>query len=51
LEFWCGGWDADALSGYIKGYLGFPIERDNENNLSFVEDINEMIKEPLKTRL
>jgi len=51
LEFWCGGWDADALSGYIEGYLGFPIERDNENNLSLNEDINEMIKEPLKTRL
>ena len=51
LEFWCGGWDADALSGYIEGYLGFPIESDNENNLSLNEDINEMIKEPLKRRL
>jgi hypothetical protein len=27
LEFWCGGWDADALSGYIEGYLEFPVER------------------------
>ena len=51
LEFWCGGWDADALSGYIEGYLGFPIENDNENNLSLNEDINEMIKEPLKRRI
>jgi hypothetical protein len=51
LEFWCGGWDADALSGYIEGYLGFPIESDDENNLSLSEDINQMIKEPLKRRL
>ena len=51
LEFWCGGWDADALSGYIEGYLGFPLESDDENNLSLNADINEMIKEPLKRRL
>ena len=25
LEFWCRGWDADALSGYIEGYLGIPL--------------------------
>lgn len=51
LEFWCGGWDADALSGHIEGYLGFPLENDNENNLSLNKDINEMIKEPIKRRL
>ena len=51
LEFWCGGWDADALSGYIEGYLGFPIESDDKNNLSLNADINEMIKKPLKRRL
>ena len=51
LEFWCGGWDADALSGYIEGYLGIPIQADNNKNLLLNEDINEMIKEPLKRRL
>ena len=51
LEFWCGGWDADALSGYIEGYLGFPVDSDDENKLTLNEVINEMIKEPLKRRL
>jgi hypothetical protein len=25
LEFWCGAWDPDALSGFIRGFLGIPI--------------------------
>ena len=33
LEFWCGGWDADSLSGYIEGYLGIPMSSDSEHNL------------------
>jgi hypothetical protein len=50
LEFWCGGWDADALSGYIEGYLGIPlVAGKNENLLN--QEINEMIKDPAKRRL
>ena len=49
LEFWCGGWDADALSGYIDGYLEIPMHLDNKSPLN--TDINEMIKEPSKRRL
>ena len=49
LEFWCGGWDADALSGYIDGYLEIPMHLDSKNALS--ADINEMIREPSKRRL
>ena len=50
LEFWCGGWDADSLSGYIEGYLGIPMNSDNETILNLNRDINEKIKEPLKRR-
>jgi hypothetical protein len=27
LEFWCGAWDADALCGYIVGYLGVAMPK------------------------
>lgn len=27
LTFWMGGWDGDALCGYISGYLSVPITR------------------------
>lgn len=50
LEFWCGGWDADALSGFIEGYLRIPLDTDSNKNL-VNQDINEMIKEPSKRRL
>jgi len=50
LEFWCGGWDAESLSGYIEGYLGIPMSSDNKIILNLNRDINEKIKEPLKRR-
>jgi hypothetical protein len=51
LEFWCGGWDADALTGYIEGYLRIPLDADTSNKNLVNQDINEMIKEPTKSRL
>ena len=26
MDFWCGAWDPDALSGYMLGYLGVPLQ-------------------------
>ncbi len=29
LEFWFGGWDPDALSGLIVGFIAIPEQVDN----------------------
>ena len=49
LEFWCGGWDAEALSGYLEGYVTIPTKSIGES-LMF-NKMNEMINDPFKRRL
>ena len=44
------GWDADAISGFIEGYLIIPLDTDSNKNL-VNQDTNEMITEPSKRRL
>ena len=57
LEFWCGGWDADAQSGYMIGYLGLPISSSkdkiqvNDDASALTKDLSDMISNPLKRRL
>jgi hypothetical protein len=56
LEFWCGGWDADAQSSYIVGYLGIPISSSEEKTQisdasTLTKHLSEMINNPLKRRL
>jgi hypothetical protein len=56
LEFWCGGWDADAQSGHIVGYLGIPIlslEDTTQVNdaATLTKYLSEMIDDPMKRRL
>lgn len=56
LEFWCGGWDADAQSGQIIGYLGIPIASSEDKTqvndaASLTKYLSEMIDDPLKRRL
>jgi hypothetical protein len=26
VDLWCGAWDPDALSGFMRGYLGLPLK-------------------------
>ena len=49
LEFWCGAWDAEALSGYLEGYVTISTKSIGES-LMF-NKINEMINDPFKRRL
>ncbi len=42
VEFWFGGWDPDAFSGFMQGFIGVPIETtvptdDNELALSLAK--------------
>lgn len=56
LEFWCGGWDADAQSGHIIGYLGIPLVSSNvktqvSDAATLIRNLSEMIDDPLERRL
>jgi hypothetical protein len=46
LEFWCGAWDPDALSGYMVGFLGVPTEDASP----LVEGIATMMADPHQER-
>lgn len=60
LELWCGAWDADALSGYLVGYLGIPLssslekrnrENGKVNNAStYFKYLSDMMDKPSKIR-
>jgi hypothetical protein len=56
LEFWCGAWDADAISGYIVGYLGIPISARRRKSqvydaLPLIKDLEQMINNPSIQRI
>ena len=51
LEFWFGAWDADALSGFMEGYLGVPIElKEKETSVESTVDLAAVISDPLQQR-
>jgi hypothetical protein len=52
LEFWFGAWDADALSGFMEGYLGVPLEERSEQGLAsdFAKGLAEVIRDPKQQR-
>ncbi len=49
LEFWFGGWDPDALCGYMEGYLGIPFA-DSPAAASLTTGVARMMSDPLQRR-
>jgi hypothetical protein len=41
IDFWLGGWDSDAFSGYMKGAVGVALTSGREGDEAVVEDLGD----------
>ena|SRR5438874_2234671 len=48
VELWFGAWDADALSGFMEGYMGVPLQvQQQDRTVEFAQDLAAVISDPL----
>ena len=51
VELWFGAWDADALSGFMEGYMGVPLQvQQQDRTVEFAQDLAAVISDPLQQR-
>jgi hypothetical protein len=46
IEFWFGAWDPDALSGFIRGFLGVPFAQTRAKDSLSARELSELTSMP-----
>ena len=50
IEFWLGAWDPDALSGFIREFLGIPMVGLTPKDASTANDLSKLAATPSSER-
>src|SRR5262249_24739211 len=50
IEFWFGAWDPDALSGFVRGFLGVPLAQSPSKDSLNARELSELASMPSAER-